>query len=60
MSKLTWQILILGLAGLVLGLGLLNSRKERNNMDSLIEEGRIPAIDTLAPSETKTATFTLG
>ncbi len=64
MSKLVWKILIVGLVGLVLGLSLFNSRKGRNDMNlvetELTQEGRIPAIDALAPAETRTATFALG
>ncbi len=64
MSKFVWQILIVGLVGLVLGLSLFNSRKGRTGMNlvetELIEEGRIPAIDASSPAETKTATFAPG
>lgn len=64
--RLVWKILIVGvgLAGLVVGLGWVGSKKGGNDMGVMelesVEEVSIPAIDIAAPTETETATFALG
>jgi hypothetical protein len=64
--RLVWKVLLvgLGLAGLVVGLGWVSSKRGGSDMSVMelesVEEVSIPAIDVASPTETETATFALG